>query len=293
MNSRKPLFSIVIATRGRARFLADLLSDIARSVPVDREVIVVNDGGDTETERICRQTFPFRLVHLASATRLNSCVARNMGIEHTRGTWLMFLDDDVRLPEGFFETCEALAARYEAFSVRIQNRRPARPGALKRLLERWFRGGFIAPLGLFIGGFEADRVAPVPVDHLPGAMMAFSKLAVGDVRFDPRIGEGNGYLDDADFSYSIGRSGHILMYDPETYVDHLQAGSGGNREPDRKRWFWYVFSHRVYFVRKHHSALILPTVIAWGLLETCMRSLVWRVNLIPAFVRSLRHAKEM
>ena len=116
--------------------------------------------------------------------------------------------------------------------------------------------------------------------------MVFKRSLVGPVRFDEWIGEGTGYLDDADFSHSVMKHSHVNgRFVPKFELDHLQAPSGGNRDHDPKRWFYYYQAHKIYYFKKHFGWKFIPAIFV-GFLEALLRSLKGRVNLLPTYLRA-------
>ncbi|MGB8907590.1 MAG: glycosyltransferase [Candidatus Cybelea sp.] len=94
-------FSVVIATKDRARYLERALATLQmqRDAP-PFEVIVVDNGSSDATgsvaERFALGATPVRYL---AAPEPNRGKARNRGVEIASGRYLLFCDDDVALPE--------------------------------------------------------------------------------------------------------------------------------------------------------------------------------------------------
>jgi glycosyltransferase involved in cell wall biosynthesis len=96
-------FSIVIATRNRAAYLERALRSLqAQSGAPAFETIVVDNGSSDGTralvEEIARSFESLRYVNWPLPNRGQ---ARNRGVAVAAGRYLLFCDDDVRLPEGW------------------------------------------------------------------------------------------------------------------------------------------------------------------------------------------------
>jgi glycosyltransferase involved in cell wall biosynthesis len=89
------VLSIIVPTFNEEDFLPRLLASIARQEYTDREVIVADNGSRDRTRAIAR-SHGARVV--AGGT---PAVGRNRGAAAARGEYLMFLDADVELPDGF------------------------------------------------------------------------------------------------------------------------------------------------------------------------------------------------
>ncbi len=107
--------SIVIATRDRAALLAGALAslDAQRDAPAF-EVVVVDNGSRDGTAQLVgdRATTTRYPLHYVFAGEPNRGAARNAGVRVASGDVVLFVDDDVRLPERFlFAHASAHAAR--------------------------------------------------------------------------------------------------------------------------------------------------------------------------------------
>ena len=98
------IFSIVIATKDRADFLERALASLERQrgAPLF-EVIVADNGSSDRTpdvvgEAAARGTLAVQRCFVAFPNR---GAARNAGIAAASGRYVLFVDDDVDLPEGF------------------------------------------------------------------------------------------------------------------------------------------------------------------------------------------------
>jgi glycosyltransferase involved in cell wall biosynthesis len=91
-----PLVSIIIPTFNRADLLPQAV-DSALSAAEDVEVIVVDDGSEDDTPRVCADLPGIRYLRLNR--NLGTPSARNFGVIESRGEFVTALgDDDLRLP---------------------------------------------------------------------------------------------------------------------------------------------------------------------------------------------------
>jgi glycosyltransferase involved in cell wall biosynthesis len=101
-----PLVSIVVPCYNRTRFLGDALaSAVAQRYP-SLEVVVVDDGSEEDVAAVVSR---FPGVRYVRQENRGPGAARNAGLGHTRGEFVVFLDADDRLLPG------ALAAGIECF----------------------------------------------------------------------------------------------------------------------------------------------------------------------------------
>ena len=91
------LVSVIVPVYNRARFLRDALESIYSQTYRSFEVVVVDDGSTDDSAEVAR-SFPG--VRCLTQTNQGVSVARNVGIQATRGELVAFLDsDDIWLPE--------------------------------------------------------------------------------------------------------------------------------------------------------------------------------------------------
>lgn len=93
--------SIIIPTSGRREILNRTLNSLRENIPVGRtvEVIVVCNPCNTNVketvERFSDCDIPVKYI---GSNKIGTNRARNLGVEHSRGRNLLFLDDDVQIP---------------------------------------------------------------------------------------------------------------------------------------------------------------------------------------------------
>ncbi len=99
-----PLFSVIVPVYNRIDEVRDLLESLAVQASPLFEVILVEDGS-TEPCRDVAQAYASRLdVHYFFKNNEGRSIARNYGIERSRGRWLVFFDSDCVIPQGYFTT---------------------------------------------------------------------------------------------------------------------------------------------------------------------------------------------
>lgn len=86
-------FSVVLNTFNRATLLPRAIRGVLAQTVEDFEVIVIDDGSTDATAAVVASFTDARIryIHQANA---GLCTARNAGASQSRGSWLVFLDDD-------------------------------------------------------------------------------------------------------------------------------------------------------------------------------------------------------
>jgi glycosyltransferase involved in cell wall biosynthesis len=214
--------AIVICTRRRPDDLAACLDGIAAEIARGREVVVVDNGPDAETEAVVRARPGVRYV---PEPRPGLSAARNTGLRTARSEIVAFVDDDVRPEPGWLEP---LSAAFDSPQVAV-----VCGLVLPFELETDAQLGFQYDLGF--GGmgalplrFDADfargwRWGPPVWDIGAGANMAVDRgraLSLGG--FDERLGPGaaGGCGDDSEYWRRVLHAGLAARYEPLSVVRH-------------------------------------------------------------------------
>ncbi|MDY7226995.1 glycosyltransferase family 2 protein [Hyalangium rubrum] len=85
-------FSVVIPTYNRARLLPETLASVFAQEFTDFEVLVVDDGSTDDTQTVLARYG--ERVRVLSQRNQGQGVARNLGIQHATGEYVVFLDSD-------------------------------------------------------------------------------------------------------------------------------------------------------------------------------------------------------
>jgi glycosyltransferase involved in cell wall biosynthesis len=130
-----PAATIVIPTHDRPHLVRRAVASALAQTMADIEVIVVDDAS---AEPVAFEPADPRLRVFRNERSLGVSAARNVGLEHARGPWITFLDDDDELLPDMVEVSLDAAARTElpgpvAVLSSVEDRSPA--GAIIRVCE--------------------------------------------------------------------------------------------------------------------------------------------------------------
>lgn len=102
--------SILILTHHRAQDLRKCLQALlSAQSPFQMQIIVVVNGVCSETEDLLKQ---IPQVHIIRCDDISPAEARNAGIQHATGEFIVFLDDDACIRDGYFEHAYQTLVRY-------------------------------------------------------------------------------------------------------------------------------------------------------------------------------------
>lgn len=220
--------SVIIPTHNRrASVLRTLKSLREQSLPsTNFDVIVVDDGSVDDTPTIAGEKFPFEFTYLRQENQ-GATIARNNGVQHSRGEVLVFIDDDITISP---HTLEALAhtvteqPRTVAMGVLIQ-RTPGEPTVYARVML----------------AAEPHRTPArdVVLDCVECntellAVRRADFLALGMLQ-DPTHGAGWPNWDDVDFGYRTAVAGYRLVQVAQAVGTHWDYSLSDLRTASR-RW---------------------------------------------------------
>ena len=222
------LASVVILNHNGAALIEMLRKNVTAVLAQDYKPIELflvddnsTDGSDAQVQALCAETGATFL-----STRNGNhgiCAARNLGLSHSRGEFIAFLDNDAIPQPGWLA---ALVRRLEADPTvgSVASRamfidKPDLINSLGSVLNELFYGNNVC-----IHELVDHAVWPEEVMYATGNGMALRRQAVEQVGlFD------EGYLfwgaDDADYGMRLGRAGWRCAPVPDAVVSHLHSAS--------------------------------------------------------------------
>ena len=99
-------YSVIIPVYNRPDELSELLASIAAQQFRDFEILVVEDGSSIKCENIVNQYADKLDIKYLYKENGGPALARNYAAERAKGEYLLILDSDTVIPEGYFEAIE-------------------------------------------------------------------------------------------------------------------------------------------------------------------------------------------
>ena len=217
--SPRPLVSILIRTMGRAS-LARAIAAAAAQTHRPLEIVVVNAAAKPLPAFDAPRDVPIRVVEGGPYGRP---MAANAALDHARGAWLVFLDDDDAFAPTHVETLLAAAATSGGARVAYSATAVVEPDGKARMVI----GAAFNRLHLFIGNYMQVGAA------------LFSRSLVADgARFDERLD----CYEDWDFIIQLAQRTHFVYTGQPTnlwcaYAGESGAGMGANKRDAATRPF--------------------------------------------------------
>ncbi|RYJ01074.1 MAG: glycosyltransferase family 2 protein, partial [Acetobacteraceae bacterium] len=200
------IFSLVVATRGRDRELAELFESLLAQ-QAELEVIVVDQNSDDRLAPVVAayETRLSLLWHRSAVA--NACHARNLGLALARGEIVGFPDDDCLLPHGVLAQ---VAAAFEE------------DGGLAVLT-----GPAASPEGGLGSGRWRKEAGPITSANVWTSVIEFNlflrrPLALALGGFDEQLGPGTplGSAEGNDLVLRAIEAGHAARYEPSLRIVH-------------------------------------------------------------------------
>ena len=209
--------SYIIPTMMRQDFTLQLLQDLANQTYPPAQVVLVDATPENQRDEslYLAKPYPFELVFRWQETK-GSCRARNEAIALCTGDYIVFGDDDIRIPADFIENHIRFLQTYNVdacngLDIRADHQKQNLTDLDAKLIQlgnkRWVSGS----AQMFSNANSCVKRELV------------MQLAGNDVNFD------GGYGEDSDFGMSLSKIGAIVMHNPFSVNLHLKPPAGGYR----------------------------------------------------------------
>lgn len=244
-------FSVVVCTLNRFFDLNKCMESLSRQIKLPYETIIVDASDNKKTMAVAehwRNQGRLSVIYIHSTPGLTK--QRNLGISHSKGDIIVFLDDDVILDEHYFQAmslCFESSKDIAGATGNITN--------LKTLTRAsiYFRKIFMlsgrAPIGVMKRSGFPDFVDPnrarnmVSIQVLSGCNMLYRKEVFDTYMFD-EIFEGYSLGEDAEFSHRVSKR-HRLVYVKNAQLVHVV--SNDQRVNYQKYFEMAIFNHFYIF----------------------------------------------
>ena len=276
-------YSIIVPVYNRPDEIDELLQSLTTQSSNDFEVIIVEDGSQIKCKDVCDKYANILDLHYYDKPNSGPGQSRNYGAERAQGEWLIILDSDVVLPEGYLESLPPSPSH--------------RGGAVTETPSQEVspKGGDLEGVVAF-GGPDASHPSFTPVQKAISYSMT-SFFTTGGIRggkakldkFYPRsfnMGirkdvymQLDGFSkmrfgEDIDFSYRIVEAGYKACLIPDAWVWH-------KRRTDFRKFFRQVYNSgiaRINLEKRHHGTMklvhLLPMVFTIGTLSLLFCALI-------------------
>ena len=258
-------YSIIVPVFNRPDEVDELLESLTRQTLKNFEVVIVEDGSKIPCKDVCDKYANILDLHYYAKPNSGPGQSRNYGAERANGEWLIVLDSDVVLPDGYLQAVENELREMPADAWGGPD--AAHPSftpvqkAISYSMTSFFTTG-----GIRGGKAKLDKFYPRSFNmgirrEVYQQLGGFSKMRFGE---------------DIDFSYRIVEAGYKPRLFPDAWVWH-------KRRTDLSKFYRQVYNSgiaRINLEKRHPGTLklvhLLPTVFTVGVIGLILISAVGR-----------------
>ncbi len=243
-----PTATVIIVTLNRPDCVQKCLECLYAQSPRPDQIIVVDASPDDRTRQVVAgftsQPAPLYLRNDNGYGRMTA--SRNIGLLHSTGEIIAFLDDDAFAHEGWLA---AILEAYETPDIGAVGGRALnnQPGEAALGVDRI---GKLTANGTLEGNFAADPGRTIEVDHLMGCNMSFRRTVLAPAwgfREDyPGI---SGVREDSDMCLRVRSAGFRLRFAPRAVATHIGAPQAKGKRFDNRYAYYAARNHMVLLIR--------------------------------------------
>ena len=252
-------FSFIVPVFNRPDEVDELLQSLTRQTVRGFEVIVVEDGSQVPCRDVCEKYASQLDIHYFDKPNSGPGQSRNYGVERAQGEYVIILDSDVVLPDGYLAAVEQELQRKPADAFGGPD--SAHPSftptqkAISYSMTSFFTTG-----GIRGGKKKLDKFYPRSFNmgirrEVYEQLGGFSSMRFGE---------------DIDFSIRIFKGGYRCRLFPEAWVWH-------KRRTDFRKFWRQVYNSgiaRINLYKKYPESLklvhLLPMVFTVGVIGTLL-----------------------
>ena len=262
-------YSIIVPVFNRPDEVDELLESLCSQTLKDFEVVIVEDGSQKPCKDVCDKYAGILDLHYYNKENSGPGQSRNYGVERAQGEYVIILDSDVVLPNGYLAAVNSqLSIVNSQFSIAFGGPDASHPSftpvqkAISYSMTSFFTTG-----GIRGGKAKLDKFYPRSFNmgirrDVYQKLGGFSKMRFGE---------------DIDFSYRIVEAGYQPRLFPDAWVWH-------KRRTDFRKFFRQVYNSgiaRINLEKRHPGTLklvhLLPTVFTLGVIGLILISAIGRV----------------
>ena len=257
-------YSIIVPVYNRPDEVDELLESLSNQTLKDFEVIIVEDGSVKTCKDVCDKYADILVLHYYAKENSGPGQSRNYGAERANGEWLIILDSDVVLPNGYLEAVDKSITSESASFGGPDAAHPSFTPVQKAI--SYSMTSFFTTGGIRGGKAKLDKFYPRSFNmgirkDVYLELGGFTKMRFGE---------------DIDFSYRIVEAGYKPRLFPEAWVWH-------KRRTDFRKFFRQVYNSgiaRINLEKRHPGTMkivhLLPTVFTVGVISLILISAVGR-----------------
>lgn len=269
-------YSVIIPVFNRPDEVDELLQSLTAQHFKDFEVVIVEDGSSVPCEKIVDRYRGKLDIHYYNKPNSGPGQTRNYGAERCHGEYLIILDSDCIIPEGYFDAIEKELQTAPAGAFGGPDRAHCSFTDIQKAIN-YSMTSFFTTGGIRGGKKKMDKFYPRSFNmgikrKVYQALGGFSNMRFGE---------------DIDFSIRIFKEGYQCRLFPDAWVYH-------KRRTDLKKFFKQVHNSgiaRINLYKKYPESLkivhLLPAVFTSGVAFLLLCAPFCPLSLIPILLYAL------
>ena len=309
--------SVIIPTYNRTEELKEALESIIEQTMLPKEVLIVDDSEHDEIQNLVKQKkneFEFKgitLKYIRNEKERSLTIARNIGIEHSAGDIILFLDDDVILEKEYIEEIlrvyeekpNALGVQGYITNMFSRDTIPKMRYIMGRIFFLWYPENDKCRVQPAAPTYPSSLERTIECQWLVGANQSYRREIFKEFRFDENL-KRYSYKEDLDFSYRVyKRYPDTLYITPHAKLIH--RGSIAARLPKKRATLMQIIYSYYFFYKNIDQSLKNKLIFLWSMIgELFIQTLILIIKpskphllrvkyLIESYIMTLKHIKEI
>lgn len=262
-------YSIIVPVYNRPDEIGELLESLCSQTETDFEVIVVEDGSQIPCKDVCEKFASILDLHYYNKENSGPGMSRNYGAERSAGDYIIVLDSDVVLPDGYLAAINRELNQHPVDAFGGPDASHPSFTAIQKAIS-YSMTSFFTTGGIRGGKAKLDKFYPRSFNmgirrDVYMRLGGFSKMRFGE---------------DIDFSIRIFKAGCKCRLFPEAWVWH-------KRRTDMRKFFRQVYNSgiaRVNLYKKYPESLklvhLLPMVFTLGVILLFLVACFGRIMMV-------------
>ena len=253
MEKNAPLVSIITINYNESAVTLDLLESLRKNTYPALEIIVVDNASPSDNPDVIAEHYP-EVQLIKSDKNLGFAGGNNLGVKASRGKYLLFINNDTVVPNGFIEPLvETLEKDAEIGMVSPKIKFHWDSSLIQYAgytpMSKWtIRNNSIGYHQKDDGMFDI----PGETESIHGAAMMVPRTVVQKVGMMTEIYFL--YYEEHDWAEMIKRAGYRVFYQPKSYILHKESLATGKNSPLKT---YYISRNRILFARRNFKGLSL------------------------------------
>ena len=262
-------YSFVIPVFNRSDEVEELLQSLTLQKYTNFEVIIVEDGSEKDCKTVCDKYKDSLDLHYFKKQNSGPGQSRNYGVKRARGEYIIILDSDVVVPEGYLQAVEGELDREPADAFGGPDAAHDDFSDTQKAIS-YSMTSFFTTGGIRGGKKKLDKFYPRSFNmgvkkEVYDKLKGFSNMRFGE---------------DIDFSIRIFKAGCKCRLFPEAWVWH-------KRRTDMRKFFRQVFNSgiaRINLYKKYPESLklvhLLPMAFTVGVSTLVLLAAFGRIMMV-------------